>query len=321
MAIIVQLLSRNNKVIQQQRFTQDELNIGRGYQNDLRIDDPYVCANHLQINRDSQSGVLICQDLESINGTKINGNRSTTATLHQGDIISIGRSRLRLLSDDEQVADTLLLSDFEESIGWLNNKYVFALLGIALLVFILSSNALNTFEELKHSKLLFAALGQILLISIWPLFFAGLAKMNKKEGRLVSQINLIWMYLILMECYTFIRRIIEFNAPDSLVYEGVDFVFYSTSLFTFIWLTLFIAFHQQSTKRLTISTAMSLIILLGFYYDDLTKADNFSPRPSYALPVLPVQYQLVNPVNTESLIIDSNQLFEDVKDLKDKEDR
>jgi hypothetical protein len=66
--IWVEILSRHRDVAARVRVMGDEASIGRGYDNDVIVDDPYVAAHHLRVFRDA-AGKLIAQDLGSANGT------------------------------------------------------------------------------------------------------------------------------------------------------------------------------------------------------------------------------------------------------------
>ena len=62
--------------------------IGRALDNDLVFDDPRVSRRHVTIVFDSQTCRLT--DLDSTNGTLVNGQRTQIAFLHSGDHISLG---------------------------------------------------------------------------------------------------------------------------------------------------------------------------------------------------------------------------------------
>ena len=65
--------------------------LGRGNDVDLRIDDPGVSRRHLEI---VLGGIPRVNDLGSTNGTYVNGQRVTTAELHDGANIGIGGTTL-----------------------------------------------------------------------------------------------------------------------------------------------------------------------------------------------------------------------------------
>lgn len=73
--------------------------IGRRADNDIRVDDRTVSGRHAQIVWVYDAPYL--QDLGSTNGSFVNGTRVGRETLHDGDVIRIGRQELRF-----QVADS-----------------------------------------------------------------------------------------------------------------------------------------------------------------------------------------------------------------------
>jgi hypothetical protein len=73
--------------------------IGREEGNLLRLNDERVSRFHAKVQLDN--GEVILTDLESTNGTRVNGNVIQIRRLRPGDRISIGRSVLRFGSDQE----------------------------------------------------------------------------------------------------------------------------------------------------------------------------------------------------------------------------
>jgi hypothetical protein len=67
--------------------------IGRLESNDVRLADSAVSRIHAEIVREGTSFIL--RDLESTNGTKVNGRRIKHKKLAPGDLITIGQTRLR----------------------------------------------------------------------------------------------------------------------------------------------------------------------------------------------------------------------------------
>jgi pSer/pThr/pTyr-binding forkhead associated (FHA) protein len=71
------------------------LTIGRGGQNDLRLDsDDYVSSRHARVERRSD-GVWV-EDVGSTNGTFVNGFKLTRPRrLEEGDVLKVGATELR----------------------------------------------------------------------------------------------------------------------------------------------------------------------------------------------------------------------------------
>jgi pSer/pThr/pTyr-binding forkhead associated (FHA) protein len=95
--IWVEILSRHRDIAARFRFPGPEVRIGRGYDNDVIIDDPYVAAQHLRVFRDG-AGQLVAEDLGSANGTFVDGGRSRLARVivDGKQPIRIGQTYLRL---------------------------------------------------------------------------------------------------------------------------------------------------------------------------------------------------------------------------------
>lgn len=73
--------------------------IGREEGNDVQLNDERVSRFHLKIQEDNER--LVLTDLESTNGTKVNGEDIKLRILRYGDVISVGRSVLLFGSRDE----------------------------------------------------------------------------------------------------------------------------------------------------------------------------------------------------------------------------
>lgn len=78
--------------------------IGREEGNTIQLNDERVSRYHLKIQEDHER--LVLTDLESTNGTKVNGEDIQLRILRYGDMITIGRSVL-LFGSREQIASRL----------------------------------------------------------------------------------------------------------------------------------------------------------------------------------------------------------------------
>ncbi len=79
----------------------EETLIGRNPTTDITLLDEGISREHALILFDDQDGTYTVEDLQSTNGTKVNGKRVRSATLAPGDEIQIGRTRFQFLSGDD----------------------------------------------------------------------------------------------------------------------------------------------------------------------------------------------------------------------------
>ena len=90
-------------VIKEVPLTQDPLTIGRRTGNDIVIDNQAISGSHARIFHEDQTYFI--EDLNSLNGTFLNGQKVSKYALKQGDIILIGNHTIEFLSDKPPDAD------------------------------------------------------------------------------------------------------------------------------------------------------------------------------------------------------------------------
>lgn len=79
-------------------LTSETTVLGRGNESDIVVDDTGVSRRHVEIRR-TPRGVVVT-DLGSTNGTFVEGNRITAATLVDGNTVTMGRTRLLFYSGE-----------------------------------------------------------------------------------------------------------------------------------------------------------------------------------------------------------------------------
>jgi predicted component of type VI protein secretion system len=75
----------------------DRLTIGRRPSNDIHIDNLAISGSHAAVTRTKDGYSL--EDLESTNGTVVNGKPVKKHVLQQGDVIELGRYRLKYVDE------------------------------------------------------------------------------------------------------------------------------------------------------------------------------------------------------------------------------
>jgi len=96
------ILSLDNQVLAEYNMTKERYTIGRLPDNDVRIDNPAVSGHHSLIINILNDSFL--EDLNSTNGTYVNGKLIKKHALQHGDVITIGHHQLRFT--DQQVTET-----------------------------------------------------------------------------------------------------------------------------------------------------------------------------------------------------------------------
>src|SRR5262249_40621126 len=87
----------------------DKLAIGRQPDSDVVLDDTQASRNHCLIERVGADYLL--RDLNSRNGTRVNGQLITTVTLAPNDLITIGQVEMRFFIPEAAESTDLLSAD------------------------------------------------------------------------------------------------------------------------------------------------------------------------------------------------------------------
>jgi len=97
------ILSLDGAVLAEYNMNKERYTIGRLPDNDIRIDNPAVSGHHSLIINILNDSFL--EDLNSTNGTYVNGKLIKKHALQHGDVITAGHHQLRFVEDDEAHQD------------------------------------------------------------------------------------------------------------------------------------------------------------------------------------------------------------------------
>lgn len=97
------ILSLDNQVLAEYNMTKERYTVGRLPDNDVRIDNPAVSGHHSLIINILNDSFL--EDLNSTNGTYVNGKLIKKHALQHGDVLTIGHHQLRFSDDQNNVSE------------------------------------------------------------------------------------------------------------------------------------------------------------------------------------------------------------------------
>jgi len=108
------ILSLDGQVLAEYNMMKERYTIGRLQDNDVRIDNPTVSGHHSLIINILNDSFL--EDLNSTNGTYVNGKLIKKHALQNGDVITVGRHQLRFVDtatdseENDEFVQTMVLS-------------------------------------------------------------------------------------------------------------------------------------------------------------------------------------------------------------------
>ncbi len=93
------MLSLDGQILAEYNMNKERYTIGRLPDNDIRIDNPAVSGHHSLIINILNDSFL--EDLNSTNGTYVNGKLIKKHALQHGDVITVGHHQLRFVDQQE----------------------------------------------------------------------------------------------------------------------------------------------------------------------------------------------------------------------------
>jgi hypothetical protein len=142
------------------------IRIGRGYDNDVILDDDYAAAAHAVVEQDA-AGRLLLRDLGTRNGIVVDRRRRQDAVLAGDTVVRIGHTALRVRAADFPVAPELVDRTFHGWEGALPGACGLALTG-ACALFVRWLVDTEYFELVRYAEALAGGLAVALLwAGVW----------------------------------------------------------------------------------------------------------------------------------------------------------
>lgn len=109
------VLTLNGATLLEYILDKELITIGRRADNDITIDNLAISSRHCQIITILNESFL--EDLNSTNGTYVNGDSIKKHALMNGDVIGIGKNQLKYIADPDQDDAEALITSLGEKIS------------------------------------------------------------------------------------------------------------------------------------------------------------------------------------------------------------
>ncbi len=310
MEIIVEEISRDHKLLNRYKLDQNTINIGRSYQSDIILSDPHVCPEHLQLSFNGED--WLAQDNNSLNGSHLEKSKSQLKKqlISSGDVISLGKSQIRIIFPDHPIAETVSFSTFENFINLMRHP---GLLAANIILFTIIAGGvfyLSQPAEVNFTQLLVPAISMTLLFILWPCGVALISHLTKHDARTISQIAISFTFFNLLWLSDAVENIIDFNFSSHWPIGGFFALIPIALGFCLFWLNGYIGFHMSAIRRFIIAASMTGIFFGGSFLIQLSQKPNFSSQPNYNATIMTPQFILVPSSNVNTFLLDSEKLFD-----------
>jgi hypothetical protein len=293
-------------VTQRQRFDRLPVTIGRGYENDVVLDDPQADAVHARITA-AEDGRLVVEDLGSLNGTQFDGRE-----------LRIGRTQLRVGQPGQPMPPAVAAAPPPGRLLRLAGSRAAAgvvpLIGVlALLFYGWISDAQND----ESAILGFAVVGGF-LVAGWAGGWALAGRLAIHQSRFFSHHVLAWAGVIVMFVMLDLFAWGDFLTESGLL-EGLSSLAMMALIIAVLSGHLALASRMTARQRVAIAAGITIgFSLLGMLLanageeytgESLTITANLKPAPAALVPAISV----------ESFLERSLELQREIDELAERE--
>jgi len=307
--IIIEEVTRGHKLLGRHKFLTNKVSIGRGYQNDIILADPHVCPEHVIIEYVNEQWQVL--DQQSVNGTFLNETKQTADQhiIHSGDIIQLGKSKIRVIFPSHPVEQSISFTPFEGLIDFVKQPLVLAL-NISFFAFVTGVMFyLNQAADVNISQYLVRAVGATIMFALWPGLVALISVLTKNDARIVAQLAISFVLFNLMWLSDVLENIIEFNVSSNWSIGWITSILPVVLAFALFWFNSYVGFQVSEKRRLVLASSLTALLFGGSFLVQLSNKPEFNYRPNYDATVMVPAFRFAPSSSIEKFARDSSTLF------------
>lgn len=285
--------------------------IGRGYDCDVIVSDPYVDAHHVEITLNPDQDGWLVRDLESVNGfSAITDSGDISGKdchiLSSGNKVVLGHTEIRLLKPDHPV--TAAKKMIQASAMWqfvsrpLNDWMLFILAGLVMAGW----SFLEIWTENAMQTLLINVCVSAVFILVWSAGWSIAGRFIKHKSNFNAHIAVISLYFILSTVLWMMQSYIVFLLNQNIVSDAINVVWNVVLGAALLYGALSLAAEMTPRKRMISSGFFAVGVTAGIMSVSTLAAPSFSPVPDYPPTLQPIAEVLI-PSQTPDVFFEQAQ--------------
>lgn len=326
MALIVEVLDpRTGEVRARRRLEAGGATVGRGYGNDIVLDDAWADVEHARIAPDEE-GTLAIVDLGSVNGLRTpDGTRHARLPVRPDLEVRLGRTRLRFRDTDASLPparrDTAAWPTTVAPPRWWGAWW--AQLGPTAVAALLVAwiTWLGNFGASPASEVVSTVLGLLVLAMLWAGVWAVAGRVVVQRFRFLGHLALISALVAAAMIYLVVNGWAEYFFPDHAWPVALGAVAWFVLLAGLVAAHLRLASPLSRRRRWTAGLVASAALFAIGAVVTLAESESFSDVPSFPGTLKPFASRLLPTVPVEQFRRVTGQLVEEVNALAAAADR
>jgi len=259
MNLIIQVSDKHGERLQRLESGITKINFGRGWDNDVIIEDKYVDPHHFSLQ--VEDGVASLVEHTTTNGTQVDGRQlEGAACIYSfGEPILIGDTTVKIFDASQSVAPAVQRSPW---FVWLQQfsatNRLLSLTLLAVLIALMVHWGFST-KPFTASSVMVEVFAVLLLIFGWSVVCSSVSKLVRRQSNFVNHWVIGCIAFIAVETLSLIVNVTRFNLQHQMLGEIIASLAYGL----FGALLLYAVFSHTTTWRPRFRILWSAICVTG----------------------------------------------------------
>lgn len=298
------------------RFALDRLpvHVGRAYTNDLIVDDPFVDAVHLRIERDAGERIRAV-DLASANGLYLRSGRTRldSVSLDDSAEVRIGHTFIRYRPLNWQVSPARADRGGNDFLRMFELRWSQA--GLILLTFamVALTTVLNRASRPEVMELVFILTGAASIVLVWAGFWSLINRLLQHRMNFLVHVTIASMAVVLSNAKDsfvgYLTFLLDWDESYVWLVGGLGVLVLAVVLY---WHLRFCTISRPATlARILGAITLTLFLLIGLQH--FMRDYVFSATPRYQVTFKPLPMHVHGPVPLKGFIDQAGALRRDLE--------
>lgn len=309
---VLEVHERSGALRERVRISGDRLRIGRALDNDLVLEDPFVCAHHAELHWGEEGWTLV--DLNSVNGLRLadSHQRLDKIALAGPMDLRIGHTALRFRSCDEQIEAAR--ADPTDSRWARLLARVPVALGAALLAALLIAlqQHLNQVEHRDWLPALAGSVGSVTTLVIWALAWALINRVFAHRLNYPAHLSIGALCMLGALLGNTLIEYMLFAVGGDGLQGGLAMLTLFGFLAVALWGHLGVISHASRRRQAIVAASVSLVLYLVFNLPQQVR-DDHSNAPEFSALLKPPAFRLSSGLSSDHFYTRAAQLAAEVE--------
>ena len=279
--IVVEIVNHSGIRQDCRAFDSFPIQIGRGYDNDLILFDPYISGTHVEIKEDENGWYL--NDVSAQNGVMMNEKvlERKYARLKSGDEIQLGKTRLRFLSPAHPVASALKLNYTNRFYKKISQPVVTLIILAVLLNVEFFDHYMTSYESLTLEKFISRAVMLLGSMIVWAGIWAFVGRLIKNSTHFCAQLNLNALFFIVgfifINLSVYAGYGVNSQALEAVLILGFYGIFFTLLILGNLQLATNLPLRKQIISAVSLTAVIYAVVALAYF----NSQNEFHPDPDH----------------------------------------